>query len=63
MPQNTFTGSAGPLQFKNFVNQHIKPKFLAKKSNIYEDPLEYESEEADSEQKNQQQLAQLAKIV
>ena len=34
------TESAGPLQFKNFV-QFIKPQFLAKKSNIYEDPGEY----------------------
>lgn len=32
------TESAGPLQFKNFVLQHIKPQFLAKRSNIYEDP-------------------------
>jgi hypothetical protein len=32
--------SAGPLQFKNFVNNIIKPQFLAKKSNIYEDPNE-----------------------
>lgn len=32
------TESAGPLQFKSFVNKIIKPQFLAKKSNIYEDP-------------------------
>ena len=31
------------MQFKNFVVQFIKPQFLAKKSNIYEDPGEYES--------------------
>lgn len=29
------TESAGPLQFKHFVNTYIKPQFLAKKSNIY----------------------------
>ena len=42
------TQSAGPLQFKNFVNKYIKPQFLAKKSNIYEDPMEYESETSKS---------------
>lgn len=26
--------------------QHIKPQFLAKKSNIYEDPGEYDSEKS-----------------
>jgi hypothetical protein len=34
------TESAGPLQFKSFVNKIIKPQFMAKRSNIYEDPGE-----------------------
>lgn len=38
------TESAGPLQFKNIINKLIKPQFAAKKSNIYEDPHEDESE-------------------
>ena len=42
------TVSAGPKQFKNFVVNFIKPQFLAKKSNIYEDPGEYESENSKS---------------
>jgi hypothetical protein len=45
------TESAGPRQFQNFILQHIKPQFLAKKSNIYEDPDEYESEISNSEHK------------
>ncbi len=32
------SASAGPLQFKNIIKNIIKPKFLAKKSNIYEEP-------------------------
>ncbi len=34
------TESAGPLQFKTIINKVIKPQFLSKKSNIYEDPFE-----------------------
>jgi len=34
------TASAGPKQFKNFVVNFVKPQFMAKKSNIYEDPGE-----------------------
>jgi hypothetical protein len=33
----TFTESAGPLQFKNIINNFIKPQFLSKKSNIFEE--------------------------
>lgn len=40
MCNKNVTESAGPLQFKSFVNKIIKPQFLAKKSNIYEDPGE-----------------------
>ena len=40
MCNKNVTESAGPLQFKSFVNKTIKPQFLAKKSNIYEDPGE-----------------------
>jgi hypothetical protein len=29
------------MKFKQIINSHIKPQFLSKKSNIYEDPLEY----------------------
>jgi hypothetical protein len=36
------------LQFKNFINKFIKPQFLAKGSNIYEDPGEYDSEQSKS---------------
>ena len=36
------------MLYKNFVNKHIKPQFLAKGSNIYEDPGEDESEQSKS---------------
>lgn len=49
MCNKNVTESAGPLQFKSFVNKIIKPQFLAKKSNIYEDPGEYGEEEGEIE--------------
>lgn len=41
------------MQFKNFVVNFIKPQFLAKRSNIYEDPGEYESERSGSKHVSQ----------
>jgi hypothetical protein len=41
-----FTESAGPLQFKSFVNRVIKPQFMSKKSNIYEDPQGEDAEDS-----------------
>lgn len=48
----SYTESAGPLQFKSFVNRFIKPEFLAKKSNIYEDPQEDEEEKEEQAPKS-----------